>query len=271
MAPALDAAGVALFALSYDAVPILADFAAAHGITYPLLSDEGSHVMRRLGLLNPRVQEDHAHYGIAPSPRHVDLPYPGVLVLDEAGMVVQRRFHESYRERDSGAGLVARTLGLLVPAGAAAAEAGDVVRVRAALDSPTFAFFQRLDLTVSLAVAPGFHVYAAPAPGGCTPLGVEVAGGPGLVVGEARWPEPRRLAMGGPAGSFLAHEGEVIASIPLTFTAPPGEGDQQLRVTVRYQACNDTACLPPAAAVLELAVAEAPLVGRTLPARPARN
>jgi peroxiredoxin len=69
---------VALFAISYDSVEILHNFAAAHGITYHLLSDKGSHAMRGLGLINDRVQEDHAVYGIKPSARHVNLPYPGV-------------------------------------------------------------------------------------------------------------------------------------------------------------------------------------------------
>ena len=41
--------------------------------------------MRGLGLINERVQEDHAAYGIPPNPRHVNLPYPGVFVLDARG------------------------------------------------------------------------------------------------------------------------------------------------------------------------------------------
>src|SRR5262249_12115064 len=148
--------GVALFAISYDTVAILSAFAEAHGIGYSLLSDEGSLVMRRLGLINERVQEDHAVYGIAPSARHVNLPYPGAFVLDETGRITHKRFHESYRERDTGAGLIAETLGIFVGGrdGEMAAE-GDTVRVRAWLDSPTYCAFQRLHLTVELAVAPG--------------------------------------------------------------------------------------------------------------------
>jgi len=42
----LDARGIALFAISYDAVETLAAFAAKHGITYPLLADAGSRVIR---------------------------------------------------------------------------------------------------------------------------------------------------------------------------------------------------------------------------------
>ncbi len=37
--PTLERNGIALFAISYDSVTILAAFAAKHGIGYPLLSD----------------------------------------------------------------------------------------------------------------------------------------------------------------------------------------------------------------------------------------
>ena len=110
MLPTLATQDVALFAISYDAVAILRGFATEHGISFPLLSDEGSDVIRRLGLLNERVQEDHAAYGVQPNPRHLGVPYPGVFVLDERGIVVRKRFHESYRERDTGSGLIADTL-----------------------------------------------------------------------------------------------------------------------------------------------------------------
>ena len=169
--PALAANGVALFAISYDTVAILSAFAETHGIGYSLLSDEGSRVMRRLGLINERVQEDHAVYGIAPSARHVNLPYPGVFVLDEAGRITHKRFHESYRERDSGAGLIAETLGILDGRGGVEALADrDTVGVRAWLDSPTYCAFQRLHLTVEVTVAPGFHIYGEPVPRGYVPL-----------------------------------------------------------------------------------------------------
>jgi peroxiredoxin len=88
-------------------------FAETHGIGFSLVSDEGSVVVRKLGLVNERVQDDHAVYGIARSARHVNLPYPGVFVLDETGTITHKRFHESYRERDTGAGLIAETLGIL--------------------------------------------------------------------------------------------------------------------------------------------------------------
>src|SRR4029434_7839906 len=137
--PALEAEGIALFAVSYDAVGILTTFAATHGITFPLLSDEGSAAIRRLGLLNEGVAADHAVYGIAPNPRHDGVRVPGAFALAAAGVVFEKRFHESYRVRDTGAGLVARALGIRSPKPAAGGVAGDgeAVGVRAWVYPPS--------------------------------------------------------------------------------------------------------------------------------------
>lgn len=252
--------------MSYDSQDILRTFAEKHGIEFPLLSDQGSREMRRLGLLNERVQEDHTVYRIPPNPRHEGLPYPGVFVLDEAGIITSKRFHESYRERDTGATLIASTLGLLEPAdGIVATAVDDVVRVRAWLDSPTYCFFQRIHLNVELAVVPGFHVYGSPASEGLVPLAVELAPLDGVEIGAAAWPAPHPFRPEGPTFELLVHEGVVRGSLPLTFSGAPGAGDRLLQVTIRYQACNESSCFPPTSAQLELLVSEVALVDRSLP------
>jgi hypothetical protein len=266
--PALAANNVALFAISYDAVAILSAFAETHGIGYSLLSDEGSLVMSRLGLINERVQEDHAVYGIASSPRHVNLPYPGVFVLDETGTITHKRFHESYRERDTGAGLIAETLGILNGRGdGETAVEGDTVRVQAWLDSPTYCMFQRLHLTIELATAPGFHVYGEPIPRGYIPLSVDVARVEGLELRPMQWPSPHTFTVEGLGETFHVHEGTVRGVLPFMFTAPPGAGDHILRVIVRYQTCSASMCFPPAAVELDISVREVALVGRSLPTK----
>jgi hypothetical protein len=265
---ALVANNIALFAVSYDSVSVLREFATKHGVRYPLLSDEGSQVMQSLGLINERVQEDHAFYGIQPNPKHVNLPYPGVFVLDAAGTITHKRFHESYRVRDTGAGLIAETLGILDGGhGPEIAADGDTVGVRAWLDSATYCAFQQLRLTVELAIAPGFHVYGDPIPPGYVPLRVEVAPIEGLELRPMRWPSPHSFKVEGLDEEFRVHEGTVRGSLPFAFTAPPGAGDQVIRATVRYQACNASTCLAPAAVLVEMPVREAALVGRALPAR----
>ena len=264
----LAAEGVALFAVSYDPVETLAAFAATHRITYTLLSDHESAVIRRLGLLNEHVQADHAAYGIAPNPRHAGLPYPGAFALDTAGVVVEKRFHESYRVRDTGAGLIARTLGILPPGPEAHPDEGEgqPVSVRVWLDSPTYTWFQRLHLTVEIETRAGWHVYGRPVPQGMSPLDVEIAPIPGLEIGPMDGPAPHRFTMAGVDETLWVHEGLFRIAVPLTFTAPPGAGDHRLAGAVSYQACSDAACLPPSSHRFELGVTETALVGRTLPA-----
>ena len=266
MLPRLEAEGVALVALSYDPVAMLRSFADKHGIAFPLLSDEGSHVIRRLGLINERVQEDHAAYGIKPDPRHTNLPYPGVFVLDEAGVIVGKRFHESYRERDTGAALLAQTLSIPETGPAATSGApGHPIQVSAWLDSPTYSFFQRLHLHVELRMPPGFRVCAPPAPDDKVPLTVHVSEIPGVVVGAVQWPSAQPSRVPGLDGLVPVHRGTIRGLVPLTFAAPPGGGDLTLELTVEYQGCSDSEHLPPSSVGMSLGIQELAMVDRTLP------
>ena len=54
--PRFEAAGIKLYAVSYDEQAALAEFARHHGITYPLLSDKGSRVIRQYGIQNHHVR-----------------------------------------------------------------------------------------------------------------------------------------------------------------------------------------------------------------------
>jgi len=189
-----------------------------------------------------------------------------VFVLDERGVVIRKRFHESYCERDTGAGLLAQSLGVFdTPRGAETAANGPTVCVRTWLDSPTYSVFQRLHLSVELEIAPGLHVYGAPAPDGYTPLSLDVSPIDGLELWPMSWPEPRRLRVAGLGEELWVHEGTIRGTLPLAFTAPAGGGDHRLTVVLSYQACSDAVCYPPDVVRLELPVREIALVDRSLP------
>jgi peroxiredoxin len=65
---AIQKRGLAVAAISYDSVAILEDFARRRQIRYPLLSDPGSVIIRRFGLLNTTFPEGDAAHGV---------PWPG--------------------------------------------------------------------------------------------------------------------------------------------------------------------------------------------------
>ena len=240
---------------------VLHGFAEKHGVTYTLLSDQGSKVIRDLGLFNDQVYEQHAAYGITQQERHWGVPYPGVFLLDAQGDVTQKRFQQSYRERETGVGLLEQGFGIAssVHRGEATGQS-EGVQVRAYLDSETYRFFQRLWLTVELAIEPGLHVYGQPIPEGYMPLAIDIAPIEGMVVGNLKWPPPHPFRLAGLDETLYVYEGKIAVSLPVTLTQEGG--DQTLEVRVQYQACSDTDCFMPSAISLRLPVRAADHIER---------
>lgn len=88
---AFEAAGAALYSLSYDEPDALADFRDAYDITYGLLADPDSHVIRQFGILNTLVgEDDHPWFGV---------PFPGTYVVSAAGVISQKFFGKNFALR----------------------------------------------------------------------------------------------------------------------------------------------------------------------------
>jgi peroxiredoxin len=249
--PELDREGIALFGLSYDAVETLAAFADKRGITFPLLSDEGSRTIRRLGLLNAHVAEQHAFYGVALRDDHQGIPYPGIFVLDEHGVVVDKHFEQSYRVRPTAALVREYALGRVAAAPPdAAARSAQGVRVRAWTDAPTYRPYQQVRLHVQLELAPGAHVFAQPTPDDYLPLRLEIESLDGLTVGPPELPAAKPFSISGLDEELVVYEGRVEAMLPLLFTK--NLGATRVALQVAYQACTETTCWPPAEMRLDL-------------------
>lgn len=254
-----EGAGIALFAISYDPVEVLADFASKHGITYPLLSDEGSKVIRALGLYNEHLAEQAQFYGRDPRPEQYGVPYPGIFRLDGRGTVVDRQFEQSYRVRPAPA-LLLGPLSTGAPDGMAATarvEREGIV-INASLDAATYRPYEQHELRVTMQMAPGLHVYGAPAPEGYMGLEVSVAPLEGLDLGPVELPIPRPSRIDGLDEEFLVYEDKINAS--LRFNIVPLQESATLSMEVRYQACTDSTCYPPDSATFELTVEGADLI-----------
>ena len=76
--------------MSYDSLDILEGFHSAQNLPYPLLRDEDARHMKAYGVLNTEYEPGHRGYGI---------PYPGVLLIDPAGVVQDKFAVPGYRER----------------------------------------------------------------------------------------------------------------------------------------------------------------------------
>jgi hypothetical protein len=255
----MQAAGVALYALSYDWPDVLARFAEGHGTTYPLLGDPGSENLQRLGLVDHKIAEHQAEFGIELRPHHAGVAYPAIFVLDSDGVIRDKHLQRNYRVRQNGRALLELALGR--PAEQEGEEApipaGQPVRLAVRPDRPYYRPFQINRLHVELTIAPGFHVYGRPIPPGYSPLTIAVAAPAGIELGELDLP----LAHGpfrvdGLDEEFSVYDGRVSATLSLLFGLPRESGQVTVTVEVSYQACSASTCLPPAVQRLEVSFPE---------------
>ena len=77
-----------MVAISYDEPETLRAFARQRGIGYPLLSDAGSRTIDAYALRNEKARG-----------RTAGIPHPGTILVDRAGVVRARLFHEGYQRR----------------------------------------------------------------------------------------------------------------------------------------------------------------------------
>jgi peroxiredoxin len=97
----IEAAGVQVVAFSYDKPEVLARFAERRKITFPLLSDPDSTVIKAFGLLNKEARGKAA-----------GVPYPGTFLLDKDGVIRAKLFLDGYRERHSTEELIKAVQGI---------------------------------------------------------------------------------------------------------------------------------------------------------------
>src|SRR5438132_6391447 len=227
---------------------VLAAFAEKRGITYPLLSDEGSHTIRALGLLNEQhLVEQHAFYGIKTRDDQRGVAYPGTFVLDERGIISEKHFEQSYRVRPTARMFEEFALGMSdaspPPADAPRAN-GEKLEVQVWTDAPTYRPFQQVRLHMDLSLPSGMHVFTSPVPDGFTPLLLEVEPLDGLEVGQPALPAARPFTVAGLDEYFVVYEDSFRAMIPLRFTK--NLGSTVVTLHTEYQACTPTVCFPPA-------------------------
>jgi peroxiredoxin len=87
---AFDAAGIGMVAITYDDPALQQAFIDKFSITIPVLSDIDALSFKTLGILNNEYQSGDFQYGI---------PYPGMIVINQEGIVVGKLFLEAYSSR----------------------------------------------------------------------------------------------------------------------------------------------------------------------------
>ncbi len=263
-------AGFAVYAISYDPQPALRRFAERYHIAYDLLSDEGSAVIRRFGILNTLIDPSDRR-----APPFVGIPFPGSYVVNESGVVTEKFFNRHYATRMSSATILDKALGraLAVPEPADAARRGKQATVTATPAGRVMRPEVINTLRVRLDLPPGLHVYGTPLPEGFVPTRVAVRPSHQLRLGAPVYPgtTPRRFEALGV--TLPVYDGALTVDVPVALHAGwnrfldaparagmPAVERVSLTVDVDYQACSSTICYPPDRVRLTLEVPTAGLI-----------
>lgn len=255
------AAGIRLYAVSYDSHEALADFATAHGIEFPLLADPKSAIIRSFGILNTLVPVEEAEY--------YGMPFPGTYVTNASGVVTAKFFENNQIFRPAPEQLLRAALGESVPS-APPPKPVEEITVRAYLDGPVLVPGLLRELVVEFTVPEGQHLYGEPVPNGLVATTIEIESGDGLIIRETMYPptRPHRLATG---EELQIYDGVVELRTPLTVLGALGRGldreESQLGVgqrvvrgTAHFQSCDDTSCGLPQASPFEVSITVEPAI-----------
>jgi hypothetical protein len=165
---------------------VLSHFAERRGITYPLLSDQGSKAITAFGILNtvaaealgsgaddPVIQADAKRYVsvFGAVPFIVGTPFPGTFIVDREGRVTARFFEDFYRERSTVSRVMMR-LGTEVNPIAGVEGSTEHLRFRAYQSNPEVSAGSLFTVGLDIMPEPGIHLYAP----GAEEMGYRVVG-----------------------------------------------------------------------------------------------
>jgi peroxiredoxin len=241
--PRIRAQGFGLAAISYDSVAVLKNFAERRGITFPLLSDPESKIIRSFGILNEAAPRDSPFSGI---------PYPGTYIVDRAGVVMAKYFVDDFRERDTAAEILSKQFGITVDEARASAET-KFFRLSTAASNELVHQGQHIALTLDLELKPKMHVYAPGIQGGYIPIDWKMAESAGFKAGAAEYPQARTIrleAIQETVPAYLGHlrlTRDLVIGTDAQVKALMGNGNELVvEGSLRYQVCDDRECFLPA-------------------------
>jgi hypothetical protein len=232
--------GLGLVAISYDSAETLKKFADSRGITFPLVSDPSSAIIKRYGLFNETVEAKNRAYGV---------PHPGTFIVDRRGVVTSRYFEDAYQERSTAASILTRQ-GFDAGSSSFSAETAHLT-MKASISDTTVAPGERLTLSFAIAPRRGMHVYA-PGKHSYQVVSIAVDAQPWLRIYPATYP-PSQIYHFTPldervetySRAFRLTSDVTILATPEMQKVLAGMESLTIAGAIEYQACNDKICFNP--------------------------
>ncbi len=238
---------IGVAAISYDTPEILKTFAKLRGITFPLLADPQSDIIRRFGLLNPRGT------GFTDG-----MAIPGYFYVGKDGRIMEMFFEDIDNDRYTANNVLVKLFPQL-----ATAEEKSIAAPHLALElsqsDASIAVGNRATLVATVSLPPDIHVYAPGVQGGYKPVALELEPTPGTKLRPVHYPQAKVLLLPAIQEKVPVFEGTFRITQDITVTnyggafidqiqnGPASGTELTLNGKLRYQACSRKICYPPTA------------------------
>ena len=243
---AIERQGIRIAAISNDRAPALKNFADRVGIGFPLLSDPDSAVIKKFGVLNEEVPQDHPFHGI---------PHPVEFLLDPDG-AVEEKFHEAdYKDRFTAGRVLVRELEGESRAARTAARTAHL-KLTAWSSDQVVRGGNRFALGLDVDLSDKIHVYA-PDVEGYIAIDWRMEEADGLTHYEVEYPASKTLHLPAINETVPVYEGafrlvrDVMIGQQGEIESLLQDGQVTIRGSLRYQACDDRMCYLPTTVDLE--------------------
>ncbi len=237
--PALEAKGIRIAVITYDPRPALAHFAARRKISYALLADPESRVIRAFGILNETVKPDSPGFGV---------PYPGTFMVDPKGVVKSKYFEDDYRERHAAGSIVLREFN--TPLGKGTVAKSPHLTVTTSATNATVFMGRRITLVADIELPKKMHVYA-PGVNGYKPIEWLMNADKAAGAEPVRFPASRTRHLKAIGEKVPVYENRFRLTRDLSVGVGPEareaakRGVLEVEGTLRFQACDDKQCYLP--------------------------
>ena len=247
--------------ISYDTVAILADFAKRKNITFPMLADSDSKIIRAFGVLNTYVPVGEREYGMA---------FPGTYIVDAGGVVRSKYFENLYQDRYSAPTILLSEFGSASGTRQTSVETAHL-QMKYYSTRDTVRPNLRFTLVAAIALKPKMHVYA-PGEKDFIPIRLELDPSPNFSAKTPVFPKAESLYLAPIQQNVSVFQGKFQITEDINMASNDAlqailSGSREVKITgkLRYQACDDMVCYLPQTIPLEWALKVDPLDRERVP------
>ena len=214
-----------------------------------MLSDKGSAVIRKFGILNTNIPEGHPFYGI---------PFPGDYLIGVDARVVDKQFLPNYETRPAASEVLLKNFGVAGGASSLTINAGDV-RATVTISSDRAVPGRQLGVSAVFEIPPGWHLYGQPLPENFVATSVSFDSD-AVSAQSFDFPKATPVEFKSLGETLPVYTGTVRAVGSILIKSGLKPGDYKLKGALRFQECSDQICKLPQKIAFEVPMTIDPMV-----------